>query len=205
MTNISGQTFGEITVISVSNVVKQGAIIWRCRCRCGKDVMISESELNKSFVCNHSIKPARTEKIICLSGGFDPIHRGHLEMFRDAKAYGKVLVILNSDIWLDRKKGYHLMDWDDRAEILKSFRFVDDVVPVDDINGGTVCEALRIIKPDYFGNGGDRTQTNTPEVALCEELGIETVWELGGGKIQSSSELIDNVVNKIIDKIAKWQ
>jgi len=143
-------------------------------------------------------------KIICVSGGFDPAHRGHVELFKDASAYGKVVVILNSDTWLDRKKGYHLMDWEDRAEILKAFKYIDDVVAVDDLNGGTVCEALKIIKPDFFGNGGDRTKLNTPEAALCEELGIELVWGLGGSKTRSSSELIDQVVKCIISKLSRW-
>ena len=144
-------------------------------------------------------------KVICISGGFDPLHLGTLNMIRDAKVYGKVIVVLNSDVWLDRKKGYHLMCWEDRAEILKAIKYVDEVVAVNDINGGTVCDALKMIRPDYFGNGGDRVYANTPEVALCEELGIEMVWDLGGAKIQSSSELVDNVVGRILDKIAKWK
>ena len=106
-------------------------------------------------------------KIICVSGGFDGIHLGHINMFRDASKYGQVVAILNSDLWLDRKKGYHLMCWNDRAEILKSIRYINDVVSVNDINGGTVGEALKIVLPDYFGNGGDRIYTNTPEVAIC--------------------------------------
>lgn len=72
---------------------------------------------------------AENRKTICLSGGFDPIHRGHLEMFKDAAVYGKVIIILNSDLWLDRKKGYHLMNWEDRAELLKSIKYIDSIVP----------------------------------------------------------------------------
>jgi D-beta-D-heptose 7-phosphate kinase/D-beta-D-heptose 1-phosphate adenosyltransferase len=56
---------------------------------------------------------------------------------------------------------------------------------------GTVCEALRRIRPDYFANGGDRHLTNTPEMAVCEELEIKMLWNIGGGKIQSSSDLVD--------------
>jgi len=144
------------------------------------------------------------KKIIALSGGFDPLHRGHLEMIKDAAVYGKVIIILNSDLWLERKKGYHFMDWEDRAEILKAIRYVDDVIPVEDANGGTVIEALKIIKPDFFGNGGDRNESNTPEVRTCEELVIEMVFGLGGNKIQSSSELIDSVVDSVIKKLTRW-
>ncbi|MFA5023409.1 MAG: adenylyltransferase/cytidyltransferase family protein [Patescibacteria group bacterium] len=147
---------------------------------------------------------ANERKIIALSGGFDPLHRGHLDMIKDAAVYGKVIIILNSDLWLERKKGYHLMDWEDRAEILKALKYVEDVIPADDLNGGTVCCALRTLKPDFFGNGGDRTISNTPEVATCEELGTEMIWGLGGDKIQSSSELIDSVVNSIIKKLTRW-
>ena len=68
---------------------------------------------------------------------------------------------------------------------------VIDVVAVDD-EDGTVCEALKRIKPTYFANGGDRTTDNTPEQAICEDLGIEMLWSIGGQKIQSSSVLVEN-------------
>jgi D-beta-D-heptose 7-phosphate kinase/D-beta-D-heptose 1-phosphate adenosyltransferase len=150
------------------------------------------------------IRMTENKKTIVLSGGFDCLHRGHLEMFKDATAYGRVVVVLNSDLWLDRKKGYHLMNWDDRAEILRAIKYIDEVVPVDDANGGTVNEALKILKPDFFGNGGSITAQNTPERKTCEELGIKLIYGLGGDKIQSSSELIDAVVDRIIEKLKRW-
>jgi len=128
-------------------------------------------------------------KVIALSGGFDPIHVGHVRMINHAAAYGQVVVILNSDEWLMRKKGYVFMPYEERAEIIGSLRTVAAVRQVDDADG-SVCEALKRITPDYFGNGGDRTNKNTPEKELCEKLGIELVWNLGGPKIQSSSELV---------------
>jgi len=128
-------------------------------------------------------------KIIAVSGGFDPLHVGHVRMINHAAAYGQVVVILNSDEWLMRKKGYVFMPYEERAEILTSLISVATVRMVDD-SDDSVCEALRRVRPDYFGNGGDRTDTNTPEKELCEELGIELVWNLGGPKIQSSSELV---------------
>ncbi|KKL78469.1 hypothetical protein LCGC14_2024500 [marine sediment metagenome] len=143
------------------------------------------------------------EKIIAISGGADPLHIGHVRMINDASKYGKVIFILNSDKWLMRKKGYCVMPWEERAKILKSIRYVHDVVEVDDIEG-SVCEALKRIKPHYFGNGGDRTDQNTPERSLCERFGIELVWGLGGDKIQSSSELVDAVVDSIIKKLSRW-
>lgn len=128
-------------------------------------------------------------KRVAVSGGCDPIHRGHVKMILEAAEFGDVIVILNSDAWLKRKKGFVFMTWDERAEIIRAIRGVVEVVPVDDADG-TVCEALRRIRPDAFANGGDRKLGTTPEVELCEELGIELLWAVGGGKIQSSSELV---------------
>lgn len=130
-------------------------------------------------------------KKICISGGMDPIHIGHVRMILDSKKYGDVVVILNSDDWLLRKKGYIFMPWEERAEIIRSISGVFSVEKVDDFDG-TVCEALERLRPDYFGNGGDRKSYNTPEGELCTKIGIEMVWELGGEKIQSSSDLVKN-------------
>jgi len=126
---------------------------------------------------------------IMVSGGFDPIHVGHVRMILAAAELGNVIVAANSDKWLMRKKGYIFMPWDERTEIIKSIRGVKKVIMVDD-SDGTVCQALETYKPTMFGNGGDRTTKNTPEKALCKKLGIEMVWRLGGGKIQSSSDLV---------------
>ena len=129
------------------------------------------------------------KKFIAVSGGFDPIHVGHVRMIKDAAKYGHVVVIANSDEWLRRKKGYVFMSWRERAEILDSIKGVVAVYQgLDD--DGTVCQNLKSIRPDYFANGGDRKFNNTPEMAVCEELGIEMLWEVGGGKIQSSSDLV---------------
>jgi len=127
---------------------------------------------------------------VCVSGGFDPIHIGHLKMIQEAAQYGQVIVIVNSDDWLMRKKGYIFMNFKERCEILRGFRDVYDTVAVDDTDG-TVCAALRDIKPTYFANGGDRKTNNTPEMEVCEEQNIELLWNVGGGKIQSSSKLVD--------------
>jgi cytidyltransferase-like protein len=127
---------------------------------------------------------------VMVSGGFDPIHVGHVRMIREAAQHGNVIVVANSDDWLYRKKGYNFMGFTERKEILMAIKGVVDVIAVDD-KDGTVCEALRRIKPTYFANGGDRTSNNTPEKRVCEELGIEMLWNIGGQKIQSSSELVE--------------
>lgn len=131
-----------------------------------------------------------TAKIICISGGFDPVHVGHLRMMQEASRYGEVVVIVNSDKWLMRKKGYIFMPFRERCEIIEGFACVTTTTYVND-SDNTVCEALKRLKPDYFANGGDRKTDNTPEMDVCEELGIEMLWGVGGGKVQSSSTLVE--------------
>jgi cytidyltransferase-like protein len=133
-------------------------------------------------------------KRIMVSGGFDPIHIGHIRMILEASKFGDVIVVVNSDAWLKRKKGYVFMPWPQRAEIIESIRGVISVEPVDD-SDGTVCEALCRLTPDIFANGGDRADQNTPEVSLCHSLNIGLEWNTGGGKIQSSSELVEALEN----------
>ena len=128
-------------------------------------------------------------KTIMVSGGFDPIHIGHVRMILDASEHGDVIVVANSDDWLMRKKGYIFMPWEERAEIIRAIKGVSRVERVD-ASDNSVCEAIERCRPDAFANGGDRKGNNTPEVALCENLGIDLVWNVGGGKIQSSSDLV---------------
>ena len=127
---------------------------------------------------------------VVVSGGFDPVHIGHVRLILAAAEYGDVIVVANSDSWLYRKKGFVFMTWDQRKEILEALKGVVRVEWVDDTDE-TVCEALRRIKPTYFANGGDRKDDNVPEVAVCEELGIEMLWNMGGTKIESSSDLVN--------------
>ena len=121
---------------------------------------------------------------VAISGGFDPVHWGHVKMIADAARHGPVMVIVNSDDWLKRKKGYVFMPWKERAYIL--------VVTAVDDSDGTVCEALIRHRPSFFANGGDRKQENTPEMEICEDLGIHMLWNVGGHKIQSSSDLVES-------------
>jgi len=128
---------------------------------------------------------------IAVSGGFDPIHKGHVQMIREAAEYGNVIVFLNSDDWLIRKKGYKFMSFEERAYIVGSIKGVTIVSNVNDTDN-SVCSGLKRFKPDYFANGGDRHEVNTPEMEICKELGIQMLWNIGGGKIQSSSTLVTN-------------
>jgi cytidyltransferase-like protein len=129
---------------------------------------------------------------VAISGGFDFLHEGHVRLIHDAALYGEVIVILNTDEWLIRKKGYKVMPWLSRAYILRAITGVTQVVMAED-DDGTVCKTLADIRPDYFANGGDRTSENTPELKLCRELGIKPLFNIGGEKIASSSELVNAV------------
>ena len=120
------------------------------------------------------------------------MHPGHIRMIENASHYGNVIWILNSDDWLIRKKGYRLLSWKDRAEMLLALKHISGVTRVDD-SDGTVCEALSRIRPDFFANGGDRGPDNTPEKELCKKLGIKMLWGIGGVKIASSQEIINAV------------
>ena len=153
--------------------------------------------------------------IIVLSGGFDPVHKGHLRMFREASWLGhQVIVGLNSDDWLTRKKGKPFMKFEERKEIIEGFKYVNQVIPFDD-SDDTACDLIRRVHniydseefehnyedaghqgmidyyQIYFANGGDRGKDNVPELSVCKDLGVTMLWGVGGGKIQSSSWLIN--------------
>jgi len=137
-------------------------------------------------------------RIAIVSGGFDPIHVGHIELFEKARSLADGLtVILNTDEFLVEKKGKVFMPLLERKKIIESLNVVDLVVVSKD-EGQTVCKTLTImasIREDedvlVFCNGGDRTSgENTPEHDACRQLGIETVYGLGE-KVQSSSWLTE--------------
>lgn len=127
--------------------------------------------------------------IIALSGYFDPIHEGHLDMIDEASQHGRVHIYVNTDEAAKRKKGYVFQPFRTRARILMALKSVELVIPADD-EDGTVCETIRVMKPNIFGNGGDRGPENTPELKLCNDLKIRTLFGLGGKKVQSSSNLV---------------
>ena len=138
-------------------------------------------------------KMAEERPTVMVSGGFDPVHAGHIRLIRAAAKHGDVIVIANSDNWLYRKKGFVFMDFEARAEILNAIKGVIMVDSVDDADG-TVCKAIYCHKPTYFANGGDRGRSNTPEQSVCEDLGVELLWGIGGDKkLASSSDLVENV------------
>ena len=141
----------------------------------------------------------KQERWVAVSGGFDPLHVGHVRMFAAARKLGdRLVVILNNDHWLRFKKGFAFMPEKERAELILSFPFVDKVVITRHTvhtNDISICRELAQIKPAIFANGGDRKPEGdpVPEVALCQRLGIQMIYNVGkGGKIQSSSWMIQN-------------
>ena len=133
-------------------------------------------------------------KIIVVSGGFDPIHSGHIAYFKSAKEYGdKLIVALNSDEWLMNKKGKAFMPFTERKEIIEHLACVDKVIGFEDDELGSANNALLILKemyPDdkiYFANGGDRSKKNIPEMSVD---GIEFLFSVGGDDKKNSSSWI---------------
>ncbi len=136
-------------------------------------------------------------KIVAVSGGYDPVHVGHVRQFKAAKKLGdKLYVILNSDRFLKNKKGFVFMSFKERREILESIKYIDRVVPCID-RDQSVCKTLEKLKPDIFAKGGDRKLKNTPEADICKKYKIKMVFGVGGGKIQSSSALVRKMIKKI--------
>lgn len=125
---------------------------------------------------------------IAVSGYFDPIHVGHLEYLKMAKSLGDILVVIvNNNHQCVLKKGKFFMDENDRLEIVKAIKYVDEVVLSVD-QDKTVCKSLELIRPNIFANGGDRSTDEVPETSVCKKYKIEMVDGLGK-KIRSSSSL----------------
>ena len=131
-------------------------------------------------------------KIVCTSGGFDPVHPGHLSCFFDSKQYGDTLVVVvNGDAWLTKKKGKPFMDLKTRMGILSFVYGIDYIIPFEIENDNTVIQALKKVRPNVFTKGGDRIdETSIPEWDTCKELNIEVVSGVGYDKLWSSSDFL---------------
>lgn len=135
------------------------------------------------------------DRIIAVSGAFEPLHFGHVKLFEAARLFGKVVVILNSDDWVYQQKGYLLQNFSHRKNMLLALENVHDVVSVDD-SDGTVVEALKRIKPHAFGNGGSRGAKTTPERQFCLDNDIKLVYGLGGNeRAQISMDIKEIILN----------
>ena len=137
-------------------------------------------------------------KIVLVTGGFDPMHSGHVTYLREARALGSMLIVgLNSDEWLTRKKGRPFMPYHERWAVLLGCRYVDGVVSFDD-SDGSACDAIHKIMKEYssaeivFANGGDRNKDNIPEMSI-QDPRLSFVFGIGGvNKINSSSWLLED-------------
>ena len=131
-------------------------------------------------------------KVVAISGGFDPIHAGHVRMILEAAKLGdRLVVIVNNDEFLIKKKRYVFMAIEERMEIISGIKGVDQVTCAID-EDQSVCKTLEMIRPDIFANGGDRkNETDLLEAHTCRSIGCEMVFGVGGGKIQSSSILVE--------------
>ena len=127
-------------------------------------------------------------KVLC-TGGFDPVHSGHIDYLNEASKLGDTLIVgLNSDDWLIRKKGKAFMPWEERKCILEALHCVDSVVGFND-SDDTANDAIKQLRPDIFANGGDRDAFNTAETSNSL-LGVTYVFGVGGDKKNSSSSIL---------------
>lgn len=156
----------------------------------------------------HPIRKGK-KRVVVVSGGFDPVHIGHVRLFHEAKKLGdELVVILNNDNWLHKKKKLIFMPEKERRELIEAFRDVDRVVMTSHPKNPkdmSVCKELARVRPDIFANGGDRTPQDArtatsslnPEQMLCRKLGIDMAFNVGrGGKVQSSSWILAGYAEK---------
>ena len=142
-------------------------------------------------------------KYYIVSGGFDPIHEGHVEMIKASAAVSDgVIVLANSDAWLQRKKGKNFYQFKTRKVILENLKGVIDVLDFDD-SDGSAGQGLIKVRQKYpavelvYANGGDRTKENIPELKVCEEYHIGLAFGVGGdNKANSSSWILKNWNNE---------
>lgn len=132
-------------------------------------------------------------RVVVCTGGFDPLHSGHIEYLKAAKALGNILVVgVNSDAWLERKKGRAFMPGPERITILENLKFVDHCILFND-DDDTAIEAIHNAKELYpnsqiiFANGGDRTKDNIPEMIIKD---VEFAFDIGGADKKNSSSWI---------------
>ena len=154
----------------------------------------------------------KSKKVVMVSGGFDPIHIGHVRYLQKAKKLGdKLIVVINNNNWFDVKGKSVFMHHDERKEIIEALECVDEVI-ISYHKKGTkdisISKEIRKIRPDIFAKGGDRSpsQIDIPssEHMVCKELGIEIVFNVGkGGKVRSSSDLLKDYAQKIAQKSTK--
>ena len=135
------------------------------------------------------------DDIVIVSGGFDPIHSGHIKLIQEASKHGKIIVLLNSDKWLQNKKGKEFMPYKEREIIMNAIKNVIDVIICGELDA-TCLDGINKVLKKYqnhkikFANGGDRNSKSTPESIFCEDNNIELLWGIGGESKSNSSSWI---------------
>ena len=147
------------------------------------------------------------DNIVLVTGGFDPIHSGHISYLKEASKLGSKLIVgLNSDEWLVRKKGNYFLPFKERATILKSIKYVNKVISFDDTDD-TANKLIGLARTFgkgkvIFANGGDRERNNVPEIDTWgSNPQVEFVFCVGGNKTNSSSDILNNYVQNINDML----
>ena len=142
------------------------------------------------------------KKVSLVTGGFDPIHSGHIAYFERAKDLSDYLVVgINTNEWLTRKKGQYFLPWIERAEIIRHFDMVDAVISWEDDDDsaiGAIAKCLEISEKVIFCNGGDRMKSNIPEVlGYSDDPRVEFKFAIGGeDKMNSSSWILNDYFNR---------
>ena len=133
--------------------------------------------------------------VILISGGFDPIHSGHIKLINDANKFGDVVILLNSDEWLRNKKGKEFLPFNERKIIMQNIKGVINVIEFDD-SDKSCLDGLKKAKQKYnskkikFANGGDRNTGTTPEIEFCNKNNVEMLFGIGGSNKSNSSSWI---------------
>lgn len=145
-------------------------------------------------------------KVVLTSGCFALIHRGHVNHLREARKLGDYLIVhVHRDECTLRHKRYNVLSLEDKVAILKAFPFVDEIWPCEEPCDGTAFRALLRLRERYpneeliFARGGDRTPSTMPlhVLSACKELGIRIVYEVGGGKVESSSSIVQRLLKSL--------
>ncbi|MDC2992352.1 adenylyltransferase/cytidyltransferase family protein [Pelagibacteraceae bacterium] len=135
--------------------------------------------------------------IVLVSGGFDPIHSGHIKLIEESGKHGNIVVLLNADKWLQNKKGNAFLPFEERKLIMLALKNVIDVISCGELDNTCVDGIEKAVKkyPNHiikFANGGDRNNNSTPETLFCKKNGIELLWGIGGENKSNSSSWILN-------------
>ncbi len=156
-----------------------------------EDKIIDLTKQSKEDVEKYLTDLKKNKKVVATSGYFDPIHHGHVELFKLSKNLGDhLIVIINNDNQTMQKKGFVFMPAEEKAKIISEFSCVDSVFTSID-EDQTQCKTLEYLKPHIFAKGGDRYINEIPETPICRKHGIEIIDGVGA-KVQSSSDLIKN-------------